>query len=246
MIETRALRYQYPVAPAVAATSAVLVFPDLDLPQGGTLLLRGNSGSGKSTWLALVAGLLTARGGSVVVAGQNLGDLKGRATDAWRARALGFLPQKLHLSDALTVADNLALAYFAAGLPRDAQAIGHALARLGLQDLALRKPSQLSGGQAQRVALARAVLLRPQIILADEPTASLDDDSAQAALALLTQCAAQCQASLVIATHDARVASALTQAQQLNLSPSRSGGENGEFESNRPPAHTNTAQAAMN
>jgi putative ABC transport system ATP-binding protein len=210
LITTHALRYRYPSGPALA-------FADLDLPQGGTLLLRGNSGSGKSSWLALVAGLLTASDGSVVVAGQNLGDLKGRARDAWRARTLSFLPQKLHLSDALTVADNLGLVYFAADLPRSDAAIANALNALGLQGLANRKPSQLSGGQAQRVALARAVLLQPQIILADEPTASLDDDSAQAALSMLTQCAAQCHATLVIATHDARVAAALAQAQQLNL-----------------------------
>ncbi len=210
MITTRALRYSY-------SSGLPLAFADLDVAQGGTVLLRGNSGSGKSTWLALVAGLLTATGGSVVVAGQNLGDLKGRATDAWRAGNLGFLPQKLHLSDALTVADNLGLAYFAADLPRSDAAIAQALNALGLQGLANRKPSQLSGGQAQRVALARAVLLRPKIILADEPTASLDDDSAQAALAMLTQCAAQCQATLVIATHDVRVVAALGNAQQLNL-----------------------------
>ncbi len=182
------------------------------------MLLRGNSGSGKSTWLALVAGLLSASGGSLVVAGQNLGELKGQSTDAWRARTLGFLPQKLHLSDALSVADNLGLAYFAAGLPRSDAAIADALSALGLQGLGARKPHQLSGGQAQRVALARAVLLQPKIILADEPTASLDDDLAQAALALLAQCAAQCRATLVVATHDARVVAGLVGAQQLNLS----------------------------
>ncbi len=210
MIATRALRYQY-------LSGSPLAFADLDLSQGSTLLLRGNSGSGKSTWLALVAGLLTATGGSVVVAGQNLGDLKGRARDAWRARNLGFLPQKLHLSDALTVVDNLGLAYFAADLPRSDAAIDDALNALGLQGLGARRPSQLSGGQAQRVALARAVLLRPKIILADEPTASLDDDSAQAALALLTHCAARCQATLVIATHDARLRAALAHAHCLDL-----------------------------
>jgi ABC-type lipoprotein export system ATPase subunit len=79
--------------------------------------------------------------------------------DAWRARTIGFLPQKLHLSSALTVADNLALAYFAAGLPRDDAAIHRALAQVGVAELAARKPHQ-PGGQAQRVALARAVLLR--------------------------------------------------------------------------------------
>ncbi|MHB1411221.1 MAG: ATP-binding cassette domain-containing protein, partial [Acidovorax defluvii] len=84
-------------------------------------------------------------------------------------------------------------------------------------ELPARKPHQLSGGQAQRVALARAVLLAPQVLLADEPTASLDDEAAADALALLQQSAAACDASLVIATHDQRVVQALAGVQQLNL-----------------------------
>ncbi len=210
MIRTHALSYRYPDA-------APLGFADVDLPQGGTLLLRGNSGAGKSTWLALAAGLLTATGGQITVAGQDLTALSGAARDAWRARTLGFLPQKLHLTPALTVAGNLGLVYFAAGLPQDAGAIQQALQSLGVAELAQRRPAQLSGGQAQRVALARAVLLRPQVILADEPTASLDDEAASSALQLLQDSARQCGATLVIATHDARVAAALPQAQTLRL-----------------------------
>ena len=184
----------------------------MKVPRGGVLLLRGRSGSGKSTWLALAAGLLGATHGSLTVAGQSLGALKPVERDAWRARAIGFLPQKLHLSEALTVKGNLALAYFAAGLEQDDAAIHRALDALGVADLAKRRPAQLSGGQAQRVALARAVLLNPQVILADEPTASLDDEAARDALDLLKKSAARCGATLVIATHDARVTQALPQA----------------------------------
>jgi putative ABC transport system ATP-binding protein len=97
MIETLGLRYGYP-------GGAGLRFADVRIEQGGTLLLQGPSGSGKSTWLALAAGLLRATSGQITVAGQDLNALKNIATDAWRARAIGFLPQKLHLSDALTVA----------------------------------------------------------------------------------------------------------------------------------------------
>lgn len=202
MIHTQGLRYQYPHGPP-------LVFADVQVPQGATLVLRGDSGSGKSTWLALLAGLLSATAGSVTVAGSDPGALAQSARDAWRARTLGFLPQKLHLSDALNVRQNLNLVYFAAGLPVDPAAVTQALHALGVADLAARKPSQLSGGQAQRVALARAVLLKPRVILADEPTASLDDTSAAAALQLLTGSAQQCGATLVIATHDRRVSEAL-------------------------------------
>ncbi len=210
MIRTSQLSYRYGSGPTIA-------FADIDVPQGATLLLRGASGSGKSTWLALAAGLLRAGGGQITVAGQDLGDLKSIALDDWRAKTIGFLPQKLHLSEALTVQGNLAMAQWAAGAADDANSIAHVLAALGLSELARRKPSQLSGGQAQRVALARAVLLAPKVILADEPTASLDDEAAHAALALLQATAQSCKATLVIATHDARVVQALPGAMEVRL-----------------------------
>lgn len=205
MIRTQGL------AAAFAGGSAIH-FPDVDVPQGAVLLLRGPSGSGKSTWLAVVAGLLASRQGTVEVAGRVLGGVGGTDVDAWRARTVGFLPQKLHLSPALTVAQNLALVHWAAGLPPDLTRIAHTLAALGVADLAGRLPHALSGGQAQRVALARAVLLAPQVLLADEPTASLDDDAARAALALLLHTAASTHATLVLATHDARAVQALRTA----------------------------------
>ena len=198
MIKSRQLVFQYASGPA-------LRFGDVDVPQGGLLLLSGASGSGKSTWLALAAGLLAAASGDIIVAGQSLGALSQTASDAWRAQTVGFLPQKLHLSAALTVHQNLSMAQWAAGQRTDDDRIKGALSALNVQALAGRKPSQLSGGQAQRVALARAVLLGPKVILADEPTASLDDDSAGASLALLQATACRMNATLVIATHDARV-----------------------------------------
>lgn len=210
MIDTRGLAFAHP-------QSSPLRFPDVAVPQGGTLLLRGPSGSGKSTWLALVAGLLTPAEGEVVVAGQAVHALAGTARDRWRARTLGFLPQKLFLSEALSVADNLALVFFAAGLPVDRGAVDRALAALDLSALAGRRPSQLSGGQAQRVALARALLLQPRLLLVDEPTASLDDEACTAALDLLQRCAAGAGATLVVSTHDARVVQALPAAQTLRL-----------------------------
>ncbi len=200
MIRSAQLRFAYPDAQPLA-------FPDVDLPQGGILVLQGPSGCGKSTWLALAAALMPPTQGTLEVAGQPLQDLQGRAADAWRARTIGFLPQKLHLSAALTVQQNLAMAQWASGVAQDAQAIEAALASLDVAELARRMPGALSGGQAQRVALARAVLLKPRVLLADEPTASLDDDAAHNALHNLLQARAAQDASLVIATHDARVAS---------------------------------------
>jgi len=199
MIRTQGLQYHYPKGPTLS-------FPDVDVPQGTVLLLSGPSGCGKSTWLALVAALVAPSAGQITVADQALDALKNVAADAWRAGAIGFLPQRLHLSAALTVQQNLSVAQWASGHAENPAAIQTALAALGVAELAQRKPAQLSGGQAQRVALARAVLLKPKVILADEPTASLDDEAAADAVALLLSTAQAQGATLVIATHDARVA----------------------------------------
>lgn len=205
MIQSKGLRYCYPGGSA-------LLFPDVQVPQGAVLLLSGPSGSGKSTWLALVAALVAPTAGELQVAGQTLATLHGSEADVWRAGAVGFLPQKLHLSEALTVQQNLAMAQWAAGRAEDAARIHTVLAALDVADLAGRWPHQLSGGQAQRVALARAVLLSPQVLLADEPTASLDDESAAQAVRLLLSTASQHRATLVISTHDARVAALIPPA----------------------------------
>ncbi len=205
MIRTQGLSYCYP------GGTTTLAFPDVDVPQGTVLLLSGPSGCGKSTWLALVAALVRPTTGALVVAEQSLTTIKTIASDTWRAYTIGFLPQKLHLSAALTVQQNLGLVFWAAGLPPEPARVDAALQALGVQSLANRKPGQLSGGQAQRVALARAVLLKPQVILADEPTASLDDAAAADAVHLLVSTAQMLGATLVIATHDSRVGRLISQ-----------------------------------
>ena len=210
MIETRALAYQFASGPRIE-------FPDVDLPQGACMVLSGPSGSGKSTWLALACGLRRSSAGQIVASGQDLAALRGAPLDRWRGAHVGFLPQRLHLSAALDVSGNLDLAYVARGLKPDQARIQAVLAALGVAELAARKPAQLSVGQAQRVALARALLMSPQLILADEPTASLDDAAAAAAVALLVDSAAQSGATLVLATHDARVRAALPTALRLEL-----------------------------
>lgn len=202
MLAWSGLRHRY-------AGGAEIGYADFALRPGRHLLLRGASGSGKSTLLALLAGLLRVQQGALEVAGTDVTTLGPRALDAWRGATLGFVPQRLHLSDALTVAGNLALPALAVGQGEDRARAGELLAALGIAELADRRPHQLSVGQAQRVALARALMRRPRLLLADEPSASLDDEHTLQMLALLLDAAEREGCTLVIASHDARVVEAL-------------------------------------
>ncbi|PND36906.1 ABC transporter [Paucibacter aquatile] len=188
-----------------AGGASPVVFPDFSLPTGRHLLLRGPSGSGKSTLLALMAGLLTPSAGRIQMAGTELSALNARQRDAWRGAQLGFVPQRLHLSASLSVLDNLALPFISAGLPPQPERALALMQQLGLQGLAARLPHHLSVGQAQRVALARALMRQPALLLADEPSASLDDAHAQQVLHLLLEVAAAQGVSLILATHDGRL-----------------------------------------
>jgi putative ABC transport system ATP-binding protein len=185
-------------------------YANFALAPGQHLLLRGASGSGKSTLLALLAGLLRVQQGELEVAGTELARLGPRALDAWRGATLGVVPQRLHLSEALSVAENLALPALAAGQGADPARAAELLEALDIADLAARRPHQLSVGQAQRVALARALMRRPRLLLADEPSANLDDEHTLHMLALLLDAAEREACTLVIASHDARVVEALS------------------------------------
>ena len=138
------------------------------------------------------------------MAGEALGKLERAALDHWRGRTVGIVPQKLHLVSSLSVLQNLLLAPYLADLPCDEERAFSALETLGLKEKAFEKPHQLSHGQAQRVAIARAVMNRPKLLLADEPTANLDDENCVQALELLESQAAECGATLIVATHDQR------------------------------------------
>ena len=183
----------------------VLQLASWTIAPGQHSLVLGPSASGKSTLLHLIAGLLRPSHGRIVVAGRELTALGPSELDRIRGRRIGIVLQDLHLIAALSVEDNLRLARSLAGLPLDPQRIGHLLAELGLTSLAKARPAQLSHGERQRVAIARAVVNRPDLVLADEPTSALDDANCEAVLELLLRQAEASDATLVIATHDARL-----------------------------------------
>jgi len=201
------------------AGELALALDDWHVAQGEHWLVIGPSGSGKTTLLHLLAGILRAQEGSVSVAGQDLSELSAADLDRFRGRHVGIVLQRLHLVASLTVAANLQLTQYCAGLVQDKARVTAVLADLGIADKAGAYPSELSHGQAQRVAVARAVLNRPQLILADEPTSNLDDDNCAQALELLVGEARRCGATLLIATHDARLKSRVTN--QLALPKTR-------------------------
>ena len=182
----------------------VLALDRFEAAAGEHWLVLGASGSGKTTLLNLVAGLLKPSEGEIEVGGQALGKLEGAALDRWRGRTVGLVPQKLHLVSSLSVLQNLLLAPYLAGLPSDEIHALSLLEQLGLKEKAIEKPHQLSHGQAQRVAIARAVMNRPKLLLADEPTATLDDKNCFSALQLLQDQSRECGAILIVATHDQR------------------------------------------
>ena len=198
MISVRSLSHRY-------GEHQALRLAEWKVAQGERWLVLGPSGCGKTTLLHVLAGLIRASGGDVEVSGENLGRLEGGRLDRWRATTVGIVLQALHLVRHLSVRDNLRLAQYLAQVPQDDARIRDTLEALGVSDKAARHASELSQGEQQRVAIARAVVNRPKLLLADEPTANLDDAAAAKVVDLLSEQAGRHGATLVLATHDARV-----------------------------------------
>lgn len=187
---------------------AVLDGVSLQLEAGRSLALMGESGSGKSTLLHLVAGLDQADSGEIRVAGQLLAGLDEAARAAFRRNQVAVIFQQFNLIPSLRVADNLAFQARLAGKV-DKEWLGWLAQRLGLEGLLQRYPEQLSGGQQQRVAVGRALAVRPPLVLADEPTGNLDENSANEVMALLLDLVGEAGASLLMVTHSAALAGRL-------------------------------------
>jgi ABC-type lipoprotein export system ATPase subunit len=198
MLQTQNLRYSY-------NNTQVLQFPDLTCKTGEHWLLLGQSGSGKTTFLHLLGGLLSPQSGSIRVGDTDMTALKKSALDHFRGQKIGVIFQTAHFVKALTVEENLVLAQQLAGFEEDKTLIFNLLQKLNLSHKLKSKPSELSVGEAQRVAIARALINRPSVILADEPTSALDDKNTDEVIQLLENQAAEAGATLLIVTHDGRL-----------------------------------------
>lgn len=200
MLQIKELKHSY-------NGSTMISYPDWNVEEGNHAIIIGNSGCGKTTLLHLIGGLMSPKDGSLEVAGENLAQKSNAKLDRFRGENIGIVFQKPHLVRSLSVKENLTLSQYLGQKKTDGKRADEVLERLGIKELASRKIHQISQGQAQRVSIARAVINSPKLLLADEPTASLDDENCKKVIDLLKSQAEETGATLIVATHDHRVKS---------------------------------------
>ncbi|MFT5645782.1 MAG: ABC-type lipoprotein export system ATPase subunit [Aureispira sp.] len=198
MIQTKDLKFQYDA-------EQQFEFPNMHCEQGSHWLVLGESGCGKTTLLHLLGGLRKPSSGEIIVQNEDISKISGEALDHFRGQNIGIIFQQSHLIKALTVEDNLLTAQYLAGVRQDKEKIRNILVKLNLEDKLKSKPKNLSLGEQQRVAIARALINDPVLILADEPTSSLDDKNCQEVVKLLLEQSQNFDATLLIVTHDGRL-----------------------------------------
>jgi putative ABC transport system ATP-binding protein len=189
-----------------AARVHILKDIDLNIGNGEAIGLVGPSGSGKSTLLMVMAGLERADSGTVAVAGENLGKLDEDALARFRGRNVGIVFQSFHLIPTMTALENVAVPLELAGAADAHERARNELANVGLGERLHHYPAQLSGGEQQRVAVARALVPNPAILVADEPTGNLDEETGQQIIDLLFAGHVRRGTTLVLVTHDAALA----------------------------------------
>lgn len=189
---------------------------NLRLKSGESCALMGPSGAGKTTLLALLAGLDHPTEGRVVLCGQDLSRLDEDGRARLRGQHLGFVFQSFHLVESLTAIENVMLPMELNGSRGARKAAGQALERVGLTERRRHYPRHLSGGERQRVAIARAFVTRPQVLMADEPTGNLDADTGRRVGDILFEMNEQAGATLLLATHDQKLAARCDRTCRLN------------------------------
>jgi len=214
LLSARGLRKTYIMG---KRTLEVLRGVDVEIARGDFVALRGASGTGKSTLLHLLGGLDTPNAGEIFFDGQNVSHFSDRQLTHFRNRRVGFVFQAYHLLPELTALENVCLPARVAriGVGPAAQRAEALLARVGLAGRLEHKPSELSGGEQQRVAIARALVNEPELLLADEPTGNLDSHTGGEIIDLLKSLRPEKQMTLIIATHDAKVAASAPRVIEL-------------------------------
>lgn len=179
---------------------------DLAVGRGDSLAIVGQSGSGKSTLLSLMAGLDHPDAGYIEIAGRKLGNLDERELASFRGETLGIVFQQFHLIPTLTALENVSLPLEIRGMSDYRERAQAALREVGLEHRAKHQPHQLSGGECQRIAIARAFVVQPKLLLADEPSGNLDDETGAKVMDLLFHMVERERMTMVLVTHDARLA----------------------------------------
>ncbi len=199
MIQTAKISHQYSSAGSSTA------MPDVNLKQGEEVLIIGKSGCGKTTLLHILGGLLKPNKGEISIMDNSIYNLKGSKLDQFRGKNIGIVFQTPHFINSFSVIDNLLMAQKLSGLNKDVNRIKEVLSSVGLADKVKSRVFELSQGEKQRITIARAVINHPKLILADEPTSSLDDQSCSDVINLLRKSAKEENATLIIVTHDQRL-----------------------------------------
>ena len=207
ILSARGIKKTYAIG---SRTLEVLRGVDVEISRGDFVALRGASGTGKSTLLHLIGGLDTPNAGEIIFNGKKLSAFRESELTNFRNRSVGFVFQAYHLLPELTALENVCLTARIARIPAGVaeKKARELLGRVGLAAREDHKPSELSGGEQQRVAIARALINEPVLLLADEPTGNLDSHTGGEILDLLNSLRMEKQMTLVIATHDAKVAAA--------------------------------------
>jgi putative ABC transport system ATP-binding protein len=198
MFTTRSLTFSY-------NATVGFQFPDVELKDGQDLLLLGASGIGKTTLLHLIAGLIHPDSGHITLDDTRITELSRKQLDRFRGQHIGLVFQRPHFVQALNLEENLLLVQYLAGKKQDKQRVKAVLDRLGIGGKTKQYPHSMSLGEQQRATIAQALINEPRLILADEPTSSLDDENCNRVANLLKEQAAATHAHLVIITHDSRL-----------------------------------------
>jgi len=201
MVQTNNLIFQY------KKNETIFNFPNITLKEQENVLVLGKSGIGKTTFLHLLAGLLKPINGRVVVGNVDVSTLSNSKLDAFRGQNIGIVFQKKYAIPTLNVIENLKARLFFSKTSINNKAVDTLLKELGIYQFKKSKTNELSEGQLQRLSIALAVVHKPKLILADEPTSSLDDDNCKIVIELLLKQAKQTNANLIVITHDFRVKS---------------------------------------